>query len=89
MKNFTVLSVFIGITFLTGIHSCRESEYTLPSEFNVISDNGGGTGTTTWKADEKYLLNGIVYVNEGQTLTIEPGAVIRPKQARKKTPAHW
>lgn len=84
MKNFSVLSVFIGIIFLTGIQSCRESDYILPSEFTVISDNGGGTGTTTWKADQKYLLNGIVYVNEGQTLTIEPGTVIRAKTGQEE-----
>jgi hypothetical protein len=84
MKKNNFLAVFIGIVFLTGIHSCRESEYILPGEFTVISDNGGGTGTTTWKADQKYLLDGIVYVNEGQTLTIEPGTVIRAKTGQEE-----
>ena len=36
-----------------------------------------GTGTTTWTADNIYVLNGFVYVNNGQTLTIEPGTVIK------------
>lgn len=33
-------------------------------------------GEVTWKASEKYLLRGFVYVTEGSTLTIEPGTVI-------------
>ncbi|MGE0931374.1 hypothetical protein [Peijinzhouia sedimentorum] len=45
--------------------------------------NGGGTGTTTWTKDKIYVLEGFVYVNNGQTLTIEPGTVIKgaPGQA--------
>ena len=44
-----------------------------------------GVGTTTWTADNTYILDGFVYVNEGQTLTIEPGTVIkgRPGQAAR------
>ncbi|MDW8296838.1 MAG: T9SS C-terminal target domain-containing protein [Raineya sp.] len=33
-------------------------------------------GEVTWKASEKYLLRGFVYVTEGSTLTIEPGTKI-------------
>lgn len=33
-------------------------------------------GEVTWKASEKYLLRGFVYVTEGSTLIIEPGTVI-------------
>lgn len=36
-----------------------------------------GVGTSTWTADNIYVLRGFVYVNEGQTLTIEPGTVIK------------
>jgi hypothetical protein len=32
---------------------------------------------TTWTANNTYLLNGIIYVSRGATLTIEPGTVIR------------
>lgn len=43
-----------------------------------------GTGTVTWVSNEngvpvEYLLNGFVYVNSGQTLTIEPGTVVKGK----------
>lgn len=35
------------------------------------------TTSTTWTANNVYQLNGIIYVNDGVTLTIEPGTVIR------------
>lgn len=44
---------------------------------NVITDNGSGTGTVTWTSDKTYILNGFVFVNSGQTLTIEAGTVIK------------
>ncbi|AHM61622.1 hypothetical protein D770_16840 [Flammeovirgaceae bacterium 311] len=36
-----------------------------------------GVGTTTWTKDNVYVIRGFVFVNEGQTLTIEPGTVIK------------
>ena len=36
-------------------------------------------GDTTWTADNEYVLNGLVFVEEGETLTIEPGTVIKGK----------
>ena len=40
-----------------------------------------GTGTTTWtKLTNVYgLLDGFVFVNSGQTLTIEAGTVVKGK----------
>ena len=44
----------------------------------VVTDNAGeGTGTTTWTSNNTYILDGRVFVNEGDTLTIEPGTVIK------------
>jgi hypothetical protein len=43
----------------------------------TITDQGGGTGTVEWTSDKEYLISGFVFVNEGQTLTIEAGTVIR------------
>jgi hypothetical protein len=42
-----------------------------------ITDRGQGTGSVTLSNDTTYILNGFVFVNEGQTLTIEPGTVIK------------
>ena len=58
--------------------SCRKSDY-VTDEIKSITDLGGGTGTVTWTSDHRYLLNGFVFVNDGQTLTIEAGTVIRAR----------
>lgn len=42
-----------------------------------VASSTEGVGTTTWTANTTYILNGFVYVNDGQTLTIEPGTVIK------------
>lgn len=42
-----------------------------------IQDRGRGIGTMTMSNDKTYILQGLVYVNSGQTLTIEPGTVIK------------
>ncbi len=49
-----------------------------PDEYTIV-DDGNGTGTTTWKSGKTYFLQGFVFVNEGQTLTIEPGCVVKGK----------
>ena len=36
-----------------------------------------GTGTVTWSKDTTYVLRGFIFVNDGQTLTIEAGTVIK------------
>ncbi len=43
----------------------------------VITDNGSGTGTITWTNNNVYILDGFVFVNAGQTLTIEAGTIIK------------
>jgi hypothetical protein len=71
--------VMLSLLVLFAASGCRNSEYVLPEEYKEITDNGGGTGTTTWTSNNNYLLDGIVFVNDGQTLTIEAGTVIRAK----------
>jgi hypothetical protein len=43
----------------------------------LISDMGTGTGTTTWTCDNTYILDGYVFVQNGQALTIEAGTVVK------------
>ncbi|MBN2667809.1 MAG: hypothetical protein JXR60_01155 [Bacteroidales bacterium] len=53
---------------------------TLYTEANgevTVKDRGKGTGTKTWTADKVWVLDGLVFINEGQTLTIEAGTVIK------------
>ena len=68
MKNFYFLLSFFLIV------SLAKAQNTV-----TITDNGNGTGTTTWTKDNTYILDGLVFVNSGQTLTIEPGTVIKGK----------
>jgi len=50
-----------------------------PAVTDTIS--GNITANTTWTSDKTYLLNGVVYVTSGVTLTIQPGTVIRGNAA--------
>ncbi|GAB4250553.1 MAG: hypothetical protein Kow0079_03910 [Vicingaceae bacterium] len=50
-----------------------------PSTTHTITDNGAGIGTTTWKTGHTYILDGFCFVNSGQTLTIEPGVIVKGK----------
>jgi hypothetical protein len=47
-----------------------------------IVDLGDGTGTKTLSADTTWLLDGLVFVNDGQTLTIEAGALIQAENGQ-------
>jgi len=71
--NLTFLTLLI---LLTAFPACRKSDYVIDNR-ETITDQGGGTGTVIWSSDKHYLLNGKVFVNDGQTLTIEAGTVIR------------
>ena len=41
----------------------------------VVSANV--SASTTWTSDHEYILNGLIYVDNGATLTIQPGTVVR------------
>jgi len=81
MRKLFALSMAAG---LMTVMSCSTTDEPTPTTTtsttgNVveISSSKEGTGTVTWSADSVYKLNGFVFVNEGQTLTIEPGTVIK------------
>lgn len=48
-----------------------------PAQIIDVNESLSGVGTTTWLARNTYILNGKIYVNDGQTLTIEAGTVIK------------
>jgi hypothetical protein len=52
---------------------------------NTITVSGEITTNTTWTNDNVYLLSGFVYVEDGATLTIQPGTVIKGDKATKGT----
>ena len=74
--------IILGILLLLLFEGCRKSDYFLENGSNAISDYGAGTGTVTWTKDKEYILEGFVFVNDGQTLTIEPGTVVRFKPGK-------
>lgn len=43
----------------------------------VVTVSSGGTGTTSWTCDNTYVLDGYVFVQAGQVLTIEAGTVVK------------
>ena len=48
--------------------------------FETIEVSGNIESNTTWTSENIYLLTSKVVVNEGATLTIEPGTIIKGKQ---------
>lgn len=74
-STFFLIIVVISVLLI----GCRKSEYSIDGEYTVITDKGFGTGTRTLKNTEEYLIEGLVFVNDGQTLTIEAGTVVRFK----------
>lgn len=79
-KKRWFLLIALAATLMMG--SCRKSEFLVEASVLVVRDNGLGTGTTTFEKGKEYLLEGRVFVNDGQVLTIEPGAVIRFRRGK-------
>ncbi len=50
-----------------------------PADFGRVTVSGQITEDVTWSADNDYILDGIVFVTGGATLTIEPGTTVRGK----------
>lgn len=78
LTPLTLVTLLTLLTLLTTFSACRKSDFII-DDVESITDQGGGTGTVTWTSDTEYLLNGFVFVNDGQTLTIEAGTIIRGK----------
>jgi hypothetical protein len=48
-----------------------------PAQTIQVEQSATGVGTTTWKSQNTYVLNGKIFVMDGQVLTIEPGCTIK------------
>jgi len=79
MAKFQHIALIV-LSLVFVFSGCRKSEFMLEETEKVINDNGQGTGTTTWTKDKEYIIEGKVYVNDGQVLTIEAGTVIKARQ---------
>ena len=85
MKRLLNLSLIISGVMLMISCSDKGGEEITPdgngntaAVVNIFSSADGiGGSEVTWSADTTYVLNGFVFVNDGQTLNIEPGTVIK------------
>lgn len=79
MKHFYsfAATAFLGLTASTSATAQCDCPPLNERPEVVVTDAGTGTGTTTWTCDNTYLLDGYIFVHEGQTLTIEPGTVVK------------
>ena len=75
-ERFNIICIICLLICSGFISSCRKSDYYLENS-QMIRDTGTGTGNVTWKHDKIYIIDGRVFINDGQTLTIEAGTVIK------------
>jgi hypothetical protein len=86
MKRFFILFFSVGSLFLA---SCSKDDIN-NGDNNGGDDNGFAPSTIkgtftesiTLKADSTYTLDGIVYITNGATITIQPGAIIKAKKGK-------
>ena len=89
-KKTQNISLLLFISAIIGFTSCKKTdapgdelpdnkatEYIVDGNKVTINDHGEGTGNKTFTADKTWILDGLVYVNSGQTLIIEEGTVIK------------
>lgn len=50
----------------------------------TVKDFGQGTGDKIWTKDTTWILDGLVFVNAGQTLEIEAGTVVKGKPGQER-----
>ncbi len=92
-KSLTIfMLLIIGLAFTAGCSedsstsvtpSLDATEYTAMDTLRItVKDHGMGTGTMTWTSDKVWILDGFVFVNDGQILTIEPGTVIKGRSGQ-------
>jgi hypothetical protein len=61
----------------------QDTEYTqLDTVRTQVKDYGKGTGTLTWTNDRTWILDGFVFVNDGQVLTIQAGTVVKGRSGQ-------
>lgn len=70
---FVLGSISLGVQG----QNCNCAPYSMRSVVEVSDNAGAGVGTATWSCDTIYLLTETVFVNPGDSLTIEPGTVVQ------------
>ena len=88
--NFLNILLVVVLGIATIFTSCKKKDDKPTNDGNSkpttnvvkINDDGNGIGNQTWTSDKIYLLDGFCFVNSGQTLTIQPGTVIKAKSGQ-------
>ena len=80
-----VLPVFLALAAVAGISSAVQAQTcgTTPSGSIITVPASTITTNTTWTSNNIYVLDGFVYVDNGATLTIQPGTIIKGNLATK------
>ncbi len=89
LKSTKLVALFLSLGLFL-LASCKPQEALIEPDSSAtefitngkqvtIKDHGQGTGTTTLTADKTWILDGMVFVNNGSTLTIEAGTIIKGK----------
>ena len=82
MKNL-VLAAFMGTAALAATPAAHAQTACPTAPAPVVISAGTISTNTTWTRNNIYLLNGFVYVDNGATLTIEAGTIIKGDLANK------
>ncbi len=89
-KNYSILTIIMLLGIILSISSCKKGDDTPEPDPNAtefitsgntvtVIDHGKGTGTMTFTRDKIWILSNLVFVNQGQTITIEAGTIIKGK----------
>lgn len=80
------LMSLLALAILVAFSACKDKDDPDPIDpGTTLIKLTGNLSTQTLKATEKYLLEGQVFVRDGQTLTVEPGTVIFGDKRTKGT----
>ena len=77
MKNFKFLLYFSLISLALVSFSSCEKDPVDPVDETRETITGAISSDVTWTADKSYILSGKVVVDNGATLTIEPGTIVK------------
>jgi hypothetical protein len=79
MKHFPLFAALLGGMMATSAGSAQSCDCPPINERTevVVTDAGTGIGTATWTCDNIYLLDGYVFVQAGQMLTVNPGTIVK------------
>ncbi len=92
MKNpirialFFVLTILFATACKRSLNNDDDTDVVVPiGERETIVVDKNITTTTTWAVNKRYLIKGFVYVEEGATLNIEAGTIIKGDKVSKGT----